>query len=135
MRWISVVCVASLISGSAAAQTGGGMVEFDECGVLVRGTGCVLFEGGGGRYVVVNTDDFGFGDTVRVIGTLDPDCVTNCPEADGCIRGTEVYDPVSFPCGTPLPSFPGDIITGACTSFSGVLLSVSAVGAWLTRRR
>jgi len=120
---------------ASAQEDGGGMQEFDACGVLLAGAGCALFEGGGGTYVVVNTGDFQFGDTVRVVGTLDPDCITICPEADGCIRGAELYDPAVFPCGTSLPSFPEDIITGVCSTVSTGLLTLTLAGTWLTRRR
>ena len=110
----------------AIAQSNG-LTEFDACGVLVNGPGCVLFEGGGGSYVLADAGNFAFGDTVRVVGTLNPNCITLCPEADGCISGAEVVDPAVFPCGTPLPSFPQDIFTGVCPAAATGLLALTLV--------
>ncbi len=130
-------CLAPL----AGAQTGNGggsnsqtgPQPFDACGTLVRGTECVLFEGGGGKYYVPDTGGHHVGDTIRVVGTLDPNCATFCQDADGCISGAKVYDPAVYPCGTAIPSFPGDIITNACTTISAGTLALSIVGMYLTR--
>lgn len=105
----------------------------DACGMLGRGFGCVLFEGAGGSWVLPDAGRFQFGDLVRVVGTADPDCITICPDADGCIRGAVLYDPLVFPCGTPLPSFPGDLLTGLCEGLGGALVVLSAVGLWYAR--
>ena len=94
-----------LLTAPTLAQTDG---DFDACGVLSPGNGCVLFVGGGGSYVIAaDAEGFGFGDPVRVVGTLDTTCITICPAADGCIRGATLYNPAVFPCGTALPDFPG----------------------------
>lgn len=126
--------------GSGSQNTG--LQPFDACGTLVRGTHCVLFDGGGGKYYVPNTGHFKVGDAVRAVGTLDPGCRTICSDADGCISGGVLYDPANFPCGSALPSFPDDILTGAansatsaCTTASGSLLLIAIGGMCFTRRR
>jgi len=144
MRWIgSIVWAALAVAGAVAQsnQTGGAgqsgqaaLSPVDECGVLVQGESCVLFEGGGGRYVVPDTGHFRVGDAVRVVGTLDPNCVTICKDADGCIRGGTLYDPALFPCGTRVPQFPQDLVTGTCTAASAALLTLTLAGLWYTRR-
>lgn len=131
----ALVLLAAPVGALADSANADGMQAIDACGVLVQGAGCVLFEGGGGTYVVVNVDDFQFGDAVRVVGTVDPECVTICPEADGCIRGAAVYDPAVFPCGTDLPNLPADIVTDACTMASGVLVAGTVAGLMLARPR
>jgi hypothetical protein len=138
VRWIAILpIIASATVAAAQSDPNAPQSQaIDECGTLVEGNGCVLFEGAGGRYVVVaNSGDFQFGDAVRVVGTIDPECVTICPEADGCIRGAVLYDPARLPCGTPLPNFPADIVTGVCSSLSAALLAFTVVGLWATRRR
>jgi len=124
-----------LLTVVALAQDNGGMQPIDACGMLVQGHGCVLFQGGGGSYVVPDAGDFKFGDLVRVVGTVDPNCITICPDADGCIRGAVLYDPLVFPCGTRLPSFPGDLLTGLCETAGGVLIGLPLAGLWYTRVR
>ncbi|GEM_PF-3842083 len=111
------------------------LYEIDECGTLSRGSGCILFEAAGGKYVIPEAAGFHVGDAVRVVGTLDPGCVTICPEADGCIRGATLYDPAVWPCGTELPNFPADILSGICEATSAVLLGAVAAGLWWSRRR
>lgn len=121
----------ALAASPVAAQ------DLDACGVLQQGSGgCTVFEGGGGTYVLAEVPNrYQFGDTVRVVGTIDENCITICNEVDGCIRGAEVYDPAVFPCGQPLPSFPGDILAGLCTGISGALTAGAVLGLWLTRGR
>ncbi len=111
------------------------MSDFDECGVLVSGPNCVLFEGGGGRYVLSEYEGYAIGDEVRVVGSLDEACITICNEADGCIRGATLYDPAVFPCGTELPNFPGDIVDSACTAASAALVGLAALGLMLSAPR
>jgi len=135
VRWI-VILPMLVLTSAVAAQTDPNAPQsqlIDECGTLVQGNGCVLFEGAGGRYVVVASGRFQFGDAVRVVGTIDPECVTICPEADGCIRGAVLYDPARLPCGTALPNFPEDIVTGVCSSLSAALLALAVVGLRATR--
>jgi hypothetical protein len=122
-RYTRLVVIAALLApASALAQNGA--QEIDACGVLVQGVECVLFETAGGAYLLSDYADFKAGDFVRVVGTADPSCVTICGDADGCVRGARVYDPLQFPCGTALPDFPGDI----CTGLAGTLLAGSAAG-------
>ncbi len=129
-----IVCVGLLAAGAygQADQTEPSLI--DECGTLVQGNGCVLFEGAGGKYVVPDAGRFDFGDSVRIVGTLDPSCITICKDSDGCIRGAELYDPATFPCGVSLPNFPEDIVTNACASASTGLLTIALAGIWYTRR-
>jgi len=107
---------------------------FDACGYLVAGPGCILFEGGGGTYVLPQAEGFQFGDFVRVVGTLDPECVTICPQADGCIRGARVYSARQFPCGTHLPNFPEDIVINVCSSLSGLFVAGPLIAVFIARR-
>ena len=96
---LNVIIIAA--SAPASAQLSD-EPDFDACGVLVQGAECVLFTGGGGSYALSDYANFKIGDLVRVIGTLDENCITICQEGDGCIRGAEVFDPTVFPCGTPV---------------------------------
>jgi len=107
----------------------------DACGVLVQGAECVLFEGGGGRYVLSDYGDFKVSDTVRVVGTIDPNCATICLEGDGCIRGATLYDPAVFPCGQRIPSFPEDLLIDACAAASAALPTLTLAGLVLAGRR
>jgi hypothetical protein len=133
-RVVTLVCFALCIAVAQGQTTQPSMREIDACGVLVQGAGCVLFEGGGGTYVVVASGDFQFGDAVRVVGTVDTGCITICPEADGCIRGATLYDPAVLPCGTDLPNLPADLVSGLCSTISASLLMLTAVGLWCTAR-
>lgn len=117
----------SFAQGNEPAQAG----PIDACGTLVQGAECVLFEGDGGRFVLSDYGRFKVGDAVRVVGTVNPNCVTICGEGDGCIQDALVYAPEQFPCGTSLPSFPGDLCTGA----AGALTSGLALGMWFARRK
>lgn len=128
-----------LIGPLALAQSEGqatdtGSSDFDACGTLVRTQDCVLFDGGGGRYALSNYGRFQVGDAVRVVGTLDPSCVTICGQADGCIRGALLYDPVQYPCGTNIPSLSEDLLPSLCATASGALGSIATGGLWLARR-
>lgn len=59
---------------------------FEDCGNIVQGVECVLFEADtGGLYLLDDLGGFGVGDRVFVSGILDPDCFTICLEGDGCI--------------------------------------------------
>ncbi len=134
MRCVVLLLVSALVGSAVGQITSGEEEAFDQCGVLVSGSGCVLLDTGGARYVVVNVGDFQFGDEVRVVGTLDPNCITICDEAEGCIRGAEVYNPAIYPCGSAIPSFPEDLLSGACLASSIGLFVLTIGGLWLTRR-
>lgn len=131
----AVLLIAGLSASVCGQEQQDGPRTIDECGVLVRGTECVLFEGAGGRYVLPSAGNFRVGDAVRVVGTVDPTCITICMEGDGCIRGAVLYDPAVLPCGTKIPDFPGDLISGVCSSVSAALLTITVAGLWYTRRR
>ncbi len=117
--------------GAAQTTRPSGPFEIDACGRLVRGVECVLFETGGRRYFLADYGGFRVGDEVRVVGTVNPDCLTICGEGDGCVQGAVVYDPAVFPCGTDLPDFPGDICAAAATGLAGL----AAGGMYLSGRR
>ncbi|MBK8915470.1 MAG: hypothetical protein IPM64_12900 [Phycisphaerales bacterium] len=123
-RWCAILTgfigICALSTHSAAlAQSGG--ADFDACGVLVRGTECTLFETGGARYLVVGDfSRFRVGDSVRVVGKLNPQCVTICSEGDGCIGDAEVFNPELFPCGTPI-QVPFDPCSGISLSAAAAL--------------
>ena len=135
-RGVGAMLVVGLACGLADGQTTQPSTsEIDACGTLVQGTHCVLFEGGGGKYYIPDYGRYRVGDAVRVVGTVDTNCITICSDADGCIRGAALYDPAIYPCGTAIPNFPGDIVTNACTTVSGGLGSLAVVGMWLTRGR
>lgn len=123
--WLVAVVLGSPLALAARGQSTqpAGPVPIDACGVLVQGRECVLFQGGGGKYYLSEYGRFRAGDAVRVIGTVDPNCNAICSDADSCISGAEVYDPVSFPCGQPV-RVPFD----PC---SGVMIPSLAAGAGL----
>lgn len=133
---VVVVCTLALIlaapSGITFAQDSepAPVREIDACGTLVRSGNCFLVEVAGGRFLVTETGRFGAGDEVRVIGTLDESCITICADADGCIRGAELFDPEILPCGTPI-GVPFD----PCAGLSAALLAAPLVGLWFSRRR
>jgi hypothetical protein len=87
-----------------------GPVEIDTCGVLVQSGSCVVIAVNGGNYVLSDYGRYRAGDSVRVVGTADPNCIQICPDADGCIRGATLYDPSQFPCGTAIPSLGENLI-------------------------
>jgi hypothetical protein len=120
---------------AAAQQATTAPTPIDACGTLVQGDDCVLFAGGGGKYVLADYGQFRVGDAVRVVGTIDPNCQTICGGADGCIRGAVVYDPAVLPCGTPIANGPADIITNVCSAVGAAAPAAAAAGMWLTRAR
>jgi hypothetical protein len=72
----------SLLSTGARAD----VVPFDDCGILVNGTECVLFNAdSGGSFVIGPADPFVPGYRVHIAGELDRSCVTTCNAGDGCI--------------------------------------------------
>ncbi|MCG3126541.1 MAG: hypothetical protein CHACPFDD_01388 [Phycisphaerae bacterium] len=128
-----IVAVATLLLAVTGLTAGAQVLPgpaFDECGVLVRGVECVLFEGGGGRYVLSDYGDFKVGDAVRVVGTLNENCISICSDADGCIAEAVVYDPVALPCGTEIPSISLD----TCATTAAGLLGSALGGVALTSR-
>lgn len=133
-RNLAVLLTVLAASSAWGQTTDPNTTEIDACGVLVQSARCVLFEGGGGNYVLSDYGGFKAGDAVRVVGTVDTNCTSICSEADGCVRGAVVYDPTVLPCGTALPSFPGDLVTSACTAASAALLTLTLVGLHMTCR-
>jgi hypothetical protein len=81
--------------------------RFHDCGYLVQGVECVLFQAdGGGLYVLDDYGNFDVGDYVRVTGYEDPDCITICQQGDGCILDTVIRscrDPRPYPYPFPIP--------------------------------
>ncbi len=91
---------ALLTSGCATAAA---QDSIDECGWLVAGAECVLFETPDGRrFIPSERGSFEVGDRVRIAGEIDPDCVSTCQEGDGCLRVTRVThcDGEITACGT-----------------------------------
>ncbi len=140
MRISLALPLSLLLVGAASAQTtqpapsNPTLEEIDACGVLVSRGGCVLFEGGGGAYVLSNYGGFRAGDSVRVTGFINDNCVTICGEADGCVSAAEVYDPAILPCGEPIRAIedlPGEL----CSLAAGALTAGTAAGLAFTRGR
>lgn len=125
--WAAAAGTAAALGQTSQPAAG----EFDACGRLVQGAECVLFEGGGGTYYVVGDfSRFRVGDAVRIIGELNPDCVSFCQEGDGCIGNAELFDPALFPCGTPVRT-PFD----PCAGLSTTMLAAGLLGlAWAAGR-
>ncbi len=68
---------------------------FSECGVLVAGVECILFQAdSGGVFLVGNLGGFVVGDRVHVTGCATHFCVSICMQGNGCIA-----DNVIGPCG------------------------------------
>jgi hypothetical protein len=66
--------------------------DFDDCGILIQGVECILFDSDNyGVYVILGSlGGFGVGDRVRVTGRLYVTCVTFCMQGDGCIENATV---------------------------------------------
>jgi hypothetical protein len=80
-----------MVSGPFSAFAAPGPTRFEDCGLLVQGVECVLFQAdAGGLYVLENYGSFQVGDRVQVIGTLDPTCFTFCMQGDGCIQDNSI---------------------------------------------
>jgi hypothetical protein len=75
---------------------------FDDCGKLVVGVECILFQAlSGGTYVLDNLGGFQVGDFVRVTGLLNPNCATFCLQGNGCIQMNTIEKCEFFEgCGT-----------------------------------
>jgi hypothetical protein len=117
----------------AAAQST--MAEIDECGTLIQGNSCVLFQGSSGKYVLTDYGRFHVGDAVRVTGSADANCPSICPDADGCVRGSHIYDPSVLPCGTPISNVQTDLLPNLCTAATGALTTAAGTGLLLIGRR
>lgn len=64
---------------------------FAECGRLVQGVECVLFQAdAGGTYTVANLGAYGVGDRVYIRGALDPTCITFCSPTGGCVHDNTI---------------------------------------------
>jgi predicted outer membrane repeat protein len=80
---------------------------FNQCGVLVQGVECVLFQADtDGLYVLDNIGDFQVGDRVRVRGIVSL-CMSICMQGDGCIKYTIISLCDETFCCSP-PYSPGD---------------------------
>ena len=103
-RMLSIVALVGLLCGRAQAQ-----IPYDECGNLIQGATCVLFEDTMGRqWLLDNTGGFPVGANLRVQGTATLNCITICIQGDGCVAVSSIG-----PCGggpTPpgTPFCPGD---------------------------
>lgn len=87
-----------------------------ECGTLVQGVECALFQADGadpgGRFVLTNLGGFHVGDAVCVTGASHP-CISICMEGGGCIDVTAI---VAAPTPTlpPIGSCVGLPCSGGC---------------------
>ncbi|MCA8962519.1 MAG: hypothetical protein KDC38_18465, partial [Planctomycetes bacterium] len=90
-----LLAVLSVLQPSVAQAQG-----FDECGFLVQGVECVLFQSDLGGLYIVDTAGYGVGDYVRVQGTLDPFCISFCQQGNGCVFGGATTD-----CASVEPAF------------------------------
>ena len=69
---------------------------FSECGALVQGAECVLFETlTGEQYVLDHLGSFEVGDRVRVQGIPDRFCVTTCLQGNGCVHNNTISGAVA----------------------------------------
>jgi hypothetical protein len=62
---------------------------FEGCGILVQGSGCVLFQvrnSVGTNFLLDSYGTFGVGDSVCVSGMIEMGCDSICPEATACLR-------------------------------------------------
>jgi hypothetical protein len=104
---------------------------FVECGTLVQGVECVLFESDTNfLFAVENLGDFDVGDRVRVAGTLEGDCVTACLQTHGCISENTIA-PASAAGGCDDGAAPPPIV---CPTAAGGLVALGALGLIRTRR-
>jgi len=93
---------------------------FSGCGVLVPGSGCMIFmpyDSMFGSFTLANYGSFGAYDTVCVTGFLDFTCDPICPEAIGCIYDNSIYlwnNP-----GAPFDACGILYDIGGCTVFQG----------------
>lgn len=93
-------------------------IPFEACGVLIQGTDCVLLSVYSDSLLLAldNYGDFVVGDSVCVVGMLDPDCETDCSDATACLIDNDIFPyteepPVDFSaCGTLIPA-------GNCIAF------------------
>lgn len=127
--------VAGLLALPALAQTTSGPVtgtSIDACGTIIQGTSCQVFSGGGGTWYLANYGPYRIGDSVRVVGVINTDCSAFCKDIDGCITGNEIYSSDVNPCGTSIPSFPGDALNSVCSSLGTTATGLTLIGMWLT---
>ncbi|MCK4607736.1 MAG: hypothetical protein KAU35_10610 [candidate division Zixibacteria bacterium] len=81
----ALIAVTLLFSGGTADTQ---YTQIDDCGYLQQGVeaGCVLFvTDHHGSYLIGDLGGFGIGDRVRVVGAVDPACITFCMQGDGCL--------------------------------------------------
>lgn len=104
---------------------------FAECGTLVQGIECVLFESDTQfLFAIENRGDFQVGDRVRVAGTLQSECITACLQTHGCISDNTIAAATEAG-GCDDGSAPPPIV---CPTAAGGLVALSAVGLIRTRR-
>ena len=81
-RLLSLLALAAVLCGRAQAQ-----IAFDDCGTLIPGVTCVLFEDSNGHdWLLDNQGGFMVGDYVHVIGLATPGCISICQQGNGCIQ-------------------------------------------------
>ncbi len=93
--YIFVALLTLLISGSVNGQA------IDDCGRILDGTlaGCVFFVSDNhGSYQIDDLQGYNKGDYVHAVGTIDPNCQSNCVQGQGCLTNYTFSD-----CGTEPP--------------------------------
>ncbi len=89
---LNVTCITFCMQGNGCIEQNqiSSCADFDDCGTLVQGVECILFDSDHfGRYQVWPLGNFGVGDRVRVTGRLDLTCTTFCMQG-GCIENATV---------------------------------------------
>jgi hypothetical protein len=72
---------------------------FEDCGVVVRGGGCLLFAAdSGGLYRLDDAGAFEDGDRARVTGIVAAPCAGACGDVDGCIEDNTIGPCDLLPC-------------------------------------
>lgn len=82
-------CIAAegcIVGNSIYSWSDGGM-PYDECGIILAGYDCVVFQALGDTLVLAlsNYGEFTYYDTVCISGTVDWDCDLGCTGVDGCL--------------------------------------------------
>jgi hypothetical protein len=109
--------------------TGAHAQPISDCGTLIQGVECILFDSDNfGVYIVGLLGSHGVGDRVHVTGTIDPNCVSFCQQGDGCINGAVISS-----CESPTISDCGTLIRGVeCILFDsdhfGVYILLGSLG-------
>jgi hypothetical protein len=87
-RSLCHACPTTFLVALTTLVTPASSIHYDECGQLVPGVECVLFQPDGPPFVLLfieNMGSFGVGAHVRVQGELVTGCFTLCMQEDACV--------------------------------------------------